>query len=219
MTISIAFSGAMFAWPYQAGVAAYVQDHDLLDDHSRIYGTSSGSAVAMMLAMGLDIARVAFPLALDANARAGWFRPSSVIPTYIAAFAPILPVDAALRATGRLFVAITKLPLFRRTHVCEYTTGADVLDALAGSMALPGITVRVAHRSERHGWCIDGGPVANRDDRPGARTIRVGVGPLPGDDIMPSRRIGLRERSQFASRADREAMFQLGYADARSHLG
>jgi hypothetical protein len=130
----------------------------------------------------------------------------------------VLPIDAAKRATGRLFVAITKLPRFRRAHVSEYRTAGDVLDALAGSMALPGITVRIAHKSARHGWCVDGGPVAGGDERPGARTIRVGVGPLPGDDIVPSRRIGWRERSQFATRASREAMFELGYADARRHL-
>jgi hypothetical protein len=35
--LTIAFNGAFFAWPYQAGVAAFVQDRGLLDS-SRIYG-------------------------------------------------------------------------------------------------------------------------------------------------------------------------------------
>ena len=49
MTLSISFSGALFAWPYQAGVAAYVQDRGMLSAASRIYGTSSGALSGTML--------------------------------------------------------------------------------------------------------------------------------------------------------------------------
>jgi hypothetical protein len=45
--LSLAFDGAFFAWPCQAGVAAFAQDRGLLDAASRIYGTSSGAGVGV----------------------------------------------------------------------------------------------------------------------------------------------------------------------------
>jgi hypothetical protein len=225
--ISIAFNGAFFAWPYQAGVAAYVQDHDLLDANSRVYGTSSGAVVAVMLACGVDIARVGMPAGLLANARAKHGKltpfgsPGRVIPTYFEIFGPTLPDDAHERATGRLFVSTMKLPRFEKTILSHYTSKSALLDALAASIAIPGVTVRFAYKTEHHGWCVDGGPEVPDDDRSGVETIRVGVGPrvpmMKPDHIMPSSPIGVRQRLLIAPEPERRKIFELGYADARRY--
>jgi hypothetical protein len=229
LSVSIAFNGAFFAWPYQAGVAAYVQDRGLLDERSRIYGTSSGAVVALMLACGVDIANVGLPAGLDANARAKgdrmtpFLRPAAVIPTYFAIFGPTLPDDAHVRATGRLFVSVTQIPRLRRRLVSEYPHKQALLDTLGASIAIPGVTVKLAHKLERYGWCLDGGPEVPDDDRPGVDTIRVGVGPrLPRgrfDHIMPSRPVGWAQRFLIRPEPERRTLFHLGYADARSYFG
>jgi predicted acylesterase/phospholipase RssA len=227
MTISLAFNGAFFAWPYQAGVAAYVQERGLLDANSRVYGTSSGAVVAVMLACGVDIARVGMPAGLAANERAKagkrtpFFNPAPVIPTYFEIFGPTLPADAHERATGRLYVSATKLPRFEKTILSRYPSNSALLDALAASIAIPGVTVRFAYKTEHHGYCLDGGPEVPDDDRPGVQTIRVGVGPripmMKVDHITPSTPIGVRHRLLVAPEAERREIFELGYADARRY--
>jgi len=224
VTLSLAFNGAFFAWPYQAGVAAYAQEHGMLGDQSRIYGTSSGAVVAVMLATGVDIAKVGMPAGLEANARAKgdrvlpFFAPTGVIPTYFEIFGRALPADAHERATNRLFIAVTQVPRFRRRLISTFPTREALLDALAASIAIPGVTVPLARRTAAHGWCLDGGPEVPDDDRSGVQTVRVGVGPrvpmLKPDHITPSKTIGLAQRFLIAPERERRELFSLGYADA-----
>jgi hypothetical protein len=229
VSFSIAFNGAFFAWPYQAGVAAYVQERGLLDANSRIYGTSSGAVVAVMLACGVDIAKVGMPAGLRANEeakegrRTPFFNPKPVIPTYFAIFGPTLPADAHARATDRLFVSATKLPRFEKTILSRYQSNSALLDALAASIAIPGVTVRFAYKTEHHGYCVDGGPEVPNDDRTDVQTIRVGVGPrmpmLKPDHITPSIPIGVKQRVLVEPEPARRKIFELGYADAKRYWG
>jgi hypothetical protein len=227
--LSIAFNGAFFAWPYQAGVAAFVQDRGLLDDRSRIYGTSSGAVVAVMLACGVDIARVGLDAGMDANARAiephrkhPFLRPTNVLRTYFSIFGATLPHDAHDRATDRLFIRVTRVPRLQRILVSTFRSRQGLLDTLGASIAIPGVTVTFAHKLEPHGWCVDGGPEVPDDDRPGVDTVRVGVGPrIPRtkpDHITPSRPIGFEQRFMVLPRERRRELFHLGYADARGYL-
>lgn len=228
MGLSLAFNGAFFAWPYQAGVAAFVQDRGLLDEHSRIYGTSSGAVVAVLLACGVDIARVGLDAGMEANARAAkgrklpFFRPAGVLATYFSIFGAALPEDAHLRATARLFIRVTRVPRLQRILVSSYRSKQGLLDTLGASIAIPGVTVNFAHRLEPHGWCMDGGPEVPDDDRPGIETVRVGVGPrIPRtkpDHITPSTPIGFEQRFSVLPIERRRELFHLGYADARGYL-
>lgn len=227
--LSVAFSGALFAWPYQAGVASFMQQRGFFDEDSHFYGTSSGAIVATMLACGVDIARVGFAAALEANARAAGgrknplFRPANVLATYFKIFGGALPADAHLRASGRLFVRVTHVRSLQRILISQFATRQALLDALGASIAIPGITVTFAHKVEALGWCIDGGPDVPDDDRPGVHTVRAGVGPrIPGvkpDHIMPSRSIGVEHRLMLLPVERRRELFDLGFADARCHLG
>ncbi|CAN5919726.1 hypothetical protein BH11MYX3_BH11MYX3_17350 [soil metagenome] len=229
MGLSIAFNGAFFAWPYQAGVAAFVQDRGLLDANSRIYGTSSGAVVAVMLACGVDIARVGLAAGMEANQRAiepershPFFRPANVLQTYFSIFGATLPADAHRIATDRLFIRVTRVPRLQRILVSRFDSRQGLLDALGASIAIPGVTVTFAHKLEPHGWCLDGGPEVPDDDRPGIETVRVGVGPrIPRtkpDHIAPSRPVGFSQRFTILPQPKRRELFDLGYADARDYL-
>ena len=228
MTLSVAFSGAFFAWPYQAGVAAYLQDRGYLDPRSRIYGTSSGAVVAVMLACGIDVERVGLPAGLAANERAQgdrkhpFFNAANVLPTYFEIFGAILPSDAHVRARNRLVVAVTQLSRLKRRMISEYASKQAVLDTLGASIAIPGVTVTFAHKLAPYGWCVDGGPEVPDDDRAGVDTLRVGVGPrLPGgrvDHITPSRPIGVGQRVLIAPEAQRRELFELGKSDAQAYF-
>lgn len=222
MGLSFAFTGAIFAWPYQAGVAAYVQEHGLVDDSSRVYGSSSGAVVAMMLACGIDIARVGTPAGLEANERAldghrtPFFRPRGVIATYFAIFSRAMPDDAHRRASGRLFIVTRPLATWRPALVSKFPTRKALLDAIGASIAIPGFTVTLAYRHAEHGWCVDAGREVPEDDRPGVETVRVGVGPRSErDDISPSRPIPWNQKFLVASKKSRLELFELGWQDAR----
>ena len=146
-------------------------------------------------------------------------------------FSSALPRDAHRRASGRLFVVMTELPLLRKRVVSHFPTRGALIDAMTASMAIPGHGVWLAYRASRAGlgWCVDGGVVANihDDDRPEWRTIRVGVWrsrsalvPRPERvDIYPSQRLPLKMLYTVESTDCREAWFRHGYADAAGYFG
>jgi hypothetical protein len=221
---SLAFGGAFFAWPYHAGVAAYIQAKRILSAGSRIYGTSSGAAVATMLACGMDVATQGLELGLRADrdglgeARTPFLRPRRFLAPHVEEMQRALPVDAARRADGRLFLTIRRLPLLRQIAISQFPTRESILDVLAAAIAVPGLTVLFAHRSPRFGACVDGGPGVPNDTRPGATTIRIGVFQRRDYDIRPSKPFTFDQIFGVPSEARRRAMFTLGYEDAARHL-
>lgn len=225
---SVAFGGAFFGWPYYAGVAAYLQSRAgprgerMLD---RIYGTSSGAAVAALLACGIDLAAEGLEIGLRADLRGlggrrtPFFRPREFFAPHLAELDRALPADAHERATGRLFITVRRVRTWERIIVSEFPTRAALLDALVGAVAVPGLTVRLVHRSPRLGAVIDGGPGVPDDDRPGVRTVRVGVHPGRGYHIAPPARLGWRLLMNVAADAERRAVFERGRADAAWYFG
>jgi hypothetical protein len=220
---SVAFGGAFFGWPYYAGVAAYLQAHAGLQI-DRIYGTSSGAVVAAMLACGLDLTEglemgLRADLLANGGRRTPFFRPQGFLVPHLAALDQALPEDAHLRASGRLFVTVRRVRTWERFTVSEFPTRAALLDALVSAVAVPGLTVRLMHRSPHLGAVIDGGPGVPDDDRPGVPTVRIGVHPGRGYHISPPAKLGWRLLLTVASEEQRRAMFERGYADAAAYFG
>lgn len=221
---SLALGGAFFAWPYHAGVAAYVQATDTLPDDARIYGTSSGAVVATMLACGI-VARDGLELGLRADRvglggrRTPFFRPRAFLAPHITEMDRALPADAHRRAHGRLFITIRRLPGMRQVAIGDFPTRDALLDILAAAVAVPGLTVPLVHRSPRFGACLDGGPGVPDDDRPGATTTRVGVFATGRYHLRPSQPLERALLFGVPSDERRRAMFELGYADAARHFG
>ena len=228
---SFAFAPAFYGWPYYGGVAAYLQQHGLVDPDAQIVGTSAGAAVAAYLACGVDLLAVGVPAAMTANDaqvdgyRSPFFHPAAVRRTFFEHFAVSLPDDAHVRASGRLVTVIASLPGLRARGVTQFPTRAALLDAIAASMAVPGHGVRVAYRTAEHGWCLDGAFGRGRvcDLRPGWRTTHIGVRRgavfLPRRlDLRPSRRMPLSAMLRVESRAERLRWVQLGWDDARAYF-
>lgn len=221
--ISVAFGGAFFAWPYHAGVAAYLQTQGLLLEGARIYGTSSGAVVATMLACGIDCATAGLDLGLRADRsglgtrRTPFLRPRAFLAPHIDEMDRALPPDAHLRAHGRLFITLRRLPSLRQLAVGHYATRAELLDVLAAAVAVPGLTVPLFHRSPRFGPCLDGGPGVPDDDRTGVRTVRVGV--FAGNyHIRPRVRLASRLVLGVPADQDRRALFDEGQRDAAAYF-
>ena len=216
--------GAFFAWPYHAGVAAYLQTNDTLDAGSRIYGTSSGAVVATMLACGIECATAGLELGLRADRdglggrRTPFFRPRAFLAPHIDEMDRALPEDAHVRATGRLFITLRRLPRMRQQAVGDYQNRAELLDVLAAAVAVPGLTVPIVHRSPRFGMCLDGGPGVPDDDRPGVITTRIGVFQRGGYDLKPSQPIAASLIFGVPDDRTRRTMFELGFSDAQRHF-
>src|SRR5690606_242144 len=134
-----------------------------------------------LLVCGVDIAGRGLPAALAANdeqarrLRAPYLQPETIRRSF-QTFIDVFPADAHRRASGRLFIAVTEVPRFRRRLVSEFGSRQDLIDAMMASMALPGHGVWVAFRTRRHGWCLDGAlwPQAE-DERSGWHTHRIAV--------------------------------------------
>ena len=222
---SLAFGGAFFAWPYHAGVAAYVQANRTLGADARIYGTSSGAVVATMLACDIPCATTGLELGLRADRdglggrKTPFFRPTAFLGPHIDEMDRALPADAHERATNRLFITLRRLPRMRQVAVGEFSTRASLLDVLAAAVAVPGLTVPIYHRSPRFGPCLDGGPGVPDDDRHGATTTRVGVFQRGTYDLKPSTPIANGLIFGMPDDTARRSMFALGFADAKRHFG
>jgi len=221
----------MYAWPFLCGVASYIQDHGLLADDARVYAISAGSMAAVLLVCGVDIEQVGLAAGLACNDEHAtgrllpYLRPDAVRSS-LDTFASVFPRDAHERASGRLFLGVTELPRFRKRLISQFRTRIALIDALASTMAVPGHGVWLAYQP-RHtdvGWCVDGIALGRHtdDDRPGWRTVRVGVGPsrtglFPGRryvHIAPSKPISLRMRFTVAGRERRMQLYRAGYDDA-----
>lgn len=221
---SLALGGAFFAWPYHAGVAAYLQARDQPGATARIYGTSSGAVVATMLACGIDIAGVGLELGLRADRdglggrRTPFFRPRRFLEPHLTEMDRALPADAHVRATGRLWITLRQLPRLSQIVVSDFPTREALLDVLAGAVAVPALTVPLVHWSPRFGACLDGGPGVPDDDRPHTRTVRVGVFQRGGYHIRPSTTLARDLVFGVPSEHRRRALFALGHADAERHF-
>ena len=229
---SYSFGAAMYAWPFLVGVARYIQDNDLLHEQARLYAISAGSMPAVLLACGVDVERgLAAGLICNDTHRAGapYLQPA-IVRRSLDTFTAVLPPDAHVRASGRLFIAVTELPWFRKRVLSHFPTRGALLDALAGTMAIPGHGVWVAYRPRESnvGWCLDGGVSGplNEDDRQGWQTVRVGVGASPSGlfsrpryaDLFPSRPVPLRLRFTVAPTEHRMGLYRGGYQDAAQYF-
>jgi hypothetical protein len=233
--VSFMFGGGFYAWPYHAGVGSYLEDHRLINDDSRLYAVSSGIVPAVLLATGVHIEREGFFHTMRANdqhlkSRFGpYFSPRRIVESF-EQFARILPADAHERASGRLHVVVTELPTLQKRVLSQFKTRDALLDALKASMAIPGHGVPIAYRAHHFDrrLFIDGGFTANiiDDNRPGYRTIRIGVfdfhsvlKPVPrGLHIRPSEHLPWRMRLWVESDDVRRAWHRRGYDDARRYF-
>jgi hypothetical protein len=105
-----------------------------------------------------------------------------------------------------------------------------LLEALTGTMSLPGHAVALAYRTQelQLGWVLDGGlrPVEPVDTRRDWDTVRVATfrdtdrvpRGLRTADIKPRARVSFRMRFLVTSTSTRMRWFEHGYECARAHF-
>lgn len=231
---SYAFGGALYAWPFHCGVAAYLQEHCSMHPEMRIYGTSSGSLAASLLACGVNVREVGIHAALkstDAHiGRVGPYLRPTAIRESLQLFMDALPPDAHERATNRLVLTLTQVPSMRPRTVTHFKNRQALLEALTGTMSLPGHAVALAYRTQelQLGWVLDGGlrPVEVVDPRHDWHTVRVATfrdtdrvpKGFSAAEIKPLWRVSFRMRFLVESTSMRMRWFEHGYECARAHF-
>lgn len=160
---SVSFAACGFNYLWYWGVALHLQkSYDLT--RVRFLGSSAGSAIAALLAMGVCIEEVlrdwyaeVFAI-LDRIPYAGKvFAHNAVIHFVFSRRLDAWDRQAYTRANGRLFISIVSLE-----HACRlvstFASNADILDSVLASCHIPCLTHSgLLYHSERHGNCIDGG--------------------------------------------------------------
>lgn len=75
----------------------------------------------------------------------------------------IIPEDAYIRCSGRLFISITEVTPFgcKNWIVSEFTSNRDLFEACLASSTIPFVSERWGMRKYRGKWVIDGGVTNN----------------------------------------------------------
>ena len=157
---SICFSGSGYHYPWQVGVALYLQEHYNLNECCFL-GVSGGSYVATLLALKLSIREYVFMWIKEAyrDFKKRWLLSYFVCHSVIRRIhLKYLSQDDFLKANGRLFISITKFKCFLKNQVInQFHSNEDLVDAICTSSQIPFMlspTFSYTFRGER---CLDGG--------------------------------------------------------------
>ena len=141
---SISFSGCGFLGVYHIGVASCIKMHspNWLKGVDRIYGCSAGSIVAAMLLSDVCFGEVChrmMSLVQDARARSlGPLSPGFKINEILLRDMRCgLPVDAHIRASGKLFISLTRLHDRKNVIVSDYKSREELIQVLLCSCFVP----------------------------------------------------------------------------------
>lgn len=154
------FSGSGFLCCYHLGVANALLENGVITSSSRLGGASGGSLVAASLASGVPIA-TAFTALL---ATAAECRQSGTVGKLDGRLERLLletlPLDAAERCNGRLFIAVTRLrphPAVEPELVSRFRGRGDLVASLLSSCFIPGYLAMRPSNHWRGGSYVDGG--------------------------------------------------------------
>ncbi|XP_062314489.1 patatin-like phospholipase domain-containing protein 2 isoform X2 [Osmerus eperlanus] len=190
--LSVSFSGSGFLSTYQLGVVRCFLNHapTVLHVAPRIFGASAGSLVAAAVVCKVRPERVLDELLSFARQLRvlafGPLNPSGNVLHWIErTMRKILPHDAHRLASGRLAVAMTRVPDGKNTLVSKYESREDVIQALLCSCFFPGYCGMVPP-SYKGVHYVDGGFTSIQPLK-GAPSSRIlTVSPFAGEmDICP----------------------------------
>lgn len=141
----VTFCGCGFLGIYMVGVAEVLLEHrpDLLQ--GRIGGSSVGSLVAACLVTGVPLQKLRHALLHVADLAQAytlgplnpWFTLEEPL---LQGLLELLPQDAHIKASGRLFLSLTRLSNLSNEVVSEYPTRDELLRAILCCCWLPGIS-------------------------------------------------------------------------------
>lgn len=188
---SVSFAGCGFMGVYYIGGAACLLQRcpELLLRAPRVYGSSAGALTGAVLTTGVPLETVTaelMSLAMKARShKLGPLHPDFNLMKHVRDFLlRVLPMDAHIRASGRLFVSVTRIPSRANQLLSEFSSREELIQALICSCFVPfycGI-IPPTFRGERF---VDG---AVSDNLPRCRHYRtITVSPYAGEsDICPN---------------------------------
>ena len=152
---------AIYNYPWQVGVALYLQEHDDLSDCC-FTGASAGSFVASLLATDISIKQYMNTWVKDgykifnANPFGLYFICHSVISLVGSKY---MSPDDYKRANNRLYVSISKFKNYRLQNelISEFTSNTDMYEALCASSQIPYLNSPSFYYRFRNHKCLDGG--------------------------------------------------------------
>mmetsp|Transcript_4515 Transcript_4515/g.7640 ORF Transcript_4515/g.7640 Transcript_4515/m.7640 type:complete len:271 (+) Transcript_4515:3-815(+) len=136
--LGIGFSAGGLLFPYYIGVASGLQGAGVLTPDTPLAGASAGCLIAACVSAGLSeevLMEATLRLADDCR-RTGTYK--NLGPHLGATLRRVLPVDAHLTATGRVYVAVTRLePQWQGQLLDSYDSREDLIMALLTSCHIP----------------------------------------------------------------------------------
>ncbi|XP_076810512.1 uncharacterized protein LOC143453208 [Clavelina lepadiformis] len=141
---SISFSGCGFLGVYHIGVASCLKMHapTLVKNLDRVYGCSAGSIMGAMLLSGVCFGEVCQrTMAIVMDARSRYLGPLSpgfkLNETLLRDMRSGLPADVHIRATGKLFISLTRLHDGKNVIVSDYKSREELIEVLICSCFVP----------------------------------------------------------------------------------
>ena len=134
-TINIAFCGAGFLGIYHVGVVSCLKSHArrLLGKISKYGGCSAGALAACMLLCDIDMEEcVHFVMNQASKVHKSTLGPLSrkfnIVEQIRKSSAKHLPVDAYQKASGKLYISLTRVADFQNVIVSQYDSNKDLID-------------------------------------------------------------------------------------------
>ncbi|MCL4122067.1 UNVERIFIED_CONTAM: hypothetical protein GTU68_057150 [Idotea baltica] len=172
----MSLAGSGFLGLYLIGAIEYLQS-GFPDLFKRIAfaGSSAGAVIASALAchMPLESCRIAFlrAAAESQSSLVGPFHKSFSIQDHLRKGLESLPHDAHLRASGNLFVSVTRVRDLSNEIVSEWTSREDLIETILCSCFLPGFSG--PHFPSLNGTFYMDGGFTNPQPIPLPRTLKI----------------------------------------------
>ena len=194
MPTSISFEGCGAAISYHLGVIeslyqTYGQEA-LTKSNMKFMGTSSGSIAALVVALGLDVARWKDRMFTAWEPMGFFFQADRYVGNIISEILHEAGGDAFNRLENRLFISITKF-FSRNFVISKWDSNSDVKRSVLASCFIPVVMLRPIWVG--HCFAVDGGFSNNYPRLEGKQTVLVSPSRSADSEIKPELKLRFRD--------------------------
>jgi len=130
---NISFAGCGFLGIYHVGASACLKTYAPQLLENKLFGASAGAMTAVALISGIPLEEMARHVISLANN----YKVLSLNVSLKESMVNLLPDDIASKASGRLFISMTKVPVGPNVLVSQFHSKSDLIDALLASSFVP----------------------------------------------------------------------------------
>jgi hypothetical protein len=191
---SISFEGCGAAISYHLGVIeslyqTYGKD-TLLNSNIKFMGTSSGSIAALVVALGMDVARWKDRMFTAWEPMGFFFQADRYVGNILSEILLEAGDEAFHRLENRLFISITKF-FSRNFVISKWDSNSDVKRTVLASCFIPVVMLRPIWVG--HCFAVDGGFSNNYPRLEGKQTVLVSPSRSAGSEIKPELKLRFRD--------------------------